>query len=722
MRFINSGAYRRILLILLLSFETLLIVFAVSTFSVSRYISQQEIEGLNQLVVEKLSKNIQYMNDVVNKYYTTIINDDRMNMLLYSSDKNYDNFERIQTLSWLRNMSESYGIIHSTIVYNSVDEKLFSWDENYTNDSFAQKVRNKEITVTSPVWRILPADSYYNDEPVLTYVMYGPFGTDGFVLVNVKNNWLEADLKNEGHEGYFHMIVSSDGTVLASGRNNHYSREIPEKLLKHFNKEHGNIKFKGENGENYAVVYRRIQDSEWLFMSVTLYDVMFGGLNRLARTAAAITALFGIFGIAMVFFVGKRIYNPLRMIAIKAEEVFGFKNSGNDEFDYLNEVFDSESNLDRVNCSVVFKEVFLNGETEKYTFKKAILLSENLKLSEKLVLIYIKSEQTSAIKSEFDAFSNEAVVMERGRTMVIVAEYSEDIQIAVDRLRSNNFVSAICVSKVITPDDDASEVFKRLETNASYRVVFAKGTELSDVVVNKNISNSDEFVYPSEKADRVVEAVRNFDLELAQLAFEAFLDEISVNSLNNYLVALTKLMISAFEGASAESPIRSGYMSKKIFEAESREEIVSIFNEVFSELVEFNRIRTDSTKETASQQVKTERLVNAMKMIIDNSYDNSLLCVAAIADEMKLSAGYIGKLFRQHTGMTVSDYINKIRIDEAERILSSTNYTIKRVMEMVGYDNESTFYKKFKTYTGMTPKEFRSLNSDSSGFINYSAD
>ncbi len=720
MRIINSGTYRRILLILLLSFETLLIVFAASTFSVSRYISQQEIEGLNQLVVEKLSKNIQYMNDVVNKYCTTVINDDRMNMLLYSSGKNYDNFERIQTLSWLRNMSESYGLIHSTIVYNSAEDTMYSWDENYTTDSFAESVRKKELTVSAPVWRMLPADSYYNEEPVLTYVMYGPFGTDGFVLVNVKTNWLETDLESEGHKDSFHMIVTSDGEVLAGGRNSYFDGRIPDNLVKLLDREYGNIKYRGENGENYAVVYRRIEDSDWMFVSVTLYDVMFNSLNILGRTAITVTVLFGIFGIAVVFFVGKTIYNPLRMIAVKAEEVFGFKNSGKDEIDYLNEVFESESNFDRVNCSVIFKEVFLNGETDKYTFKKALSLSENLKNTDRLVLVYIKSDHISTIKSEFDAFLNETVVMERGRTLAIVAEYNKEIAVVCDKLRNSSVVSAVCVSDVITPDDDVSEVFKKLETKASYRVVYGKEVNITDATVNRNISNADELVYPANTAANVIEAVKGCDLEKAESSFGIFLDEISANSLNNYLVALTKLMISAFEGVSAESPIRSGYMSKKIFEAESREEIVSIFNEAFCELIELNRCKLDGAKETASQRVKTDRIVNSMKMIIDNSYDNSLLCVAAIADEMKLSAGYIVKLFRQQTGITVSDYINKIRIDEAARILSSTNYNIKKVMDMVGYDNESTFYKKFKTYTGMTPKEFRSLNSDSSGFTNYS--
>ena len=119
----------------------------------------------------------------------------------------------------------------------------------------------------------------------------------------------------------------------------------------------------------------------------------------------------------------------------------------------------------------------------------------------------------------------------------------------------------------------------------------------------------------------------------------------SRGSLNNFLVALTKLMLSIFEGAYSENTARAGYMSKKILGADSREEIISIFKEAFEEVIQSNLKKDQNKKEEDSLNLKTDRIVDAVKMIIDNSYDNSFLCVAAIADEMKLSAGYIGKLF-----------------------------------------------------------------------------
>ncbi|MBR5614374.1 MAG: AraC family transcriptional regulator [Clostridia bacterium] len=720
MRIVGSGTYRRILLILLISFETLLIVYAAFAFSASRYISQQEIENLNQQVVEKLSKNIQYMDDIVNKYTTMVINDNRLNTLLYSEGNDKDQFERIQALLHLRRMSESYGIIHSTIIYNGVDDMYYSWDELHTTDPLAASIKNKEITLTGPVWRTLPTGSYYNDETVLTYVMYGPFGTDGFVLVNVKNDWLENDLKNEGNDSRVLMVLNPDGSVVAHSRNSIYDKKIPDDLMKNLKDESGSFKYKDEEGKTHAAVYNSISDGQWLFLSLTLYDVMFSGLNKLGSMAIVMTLLFGLVGIIMVLFVGKRIYNPLRTIAAKAENVFGFKNSGDDEIDYLNSVIESESVLSRLNGAVMFKEVLLNGENDKYTFKKALSLSERLGQAEKLALIYIKAGRLAEVKAEFEELTCETVVMERGTTLVVIAEYGNAVFEVCDRLRQEDDVAVVCESEGITPDTDVSEVFKRLEVNASYRVVYGN-VRISEETIRKNLANAEEFIYPLDKASRIMNAVNEYNIEQALIGFEDFLTHISQNSLNNFLVALTKLMLSLFEGSNTENPMRAGYMSKKILAADSRREIIVIFNEAFEEVIQSNQRKNEDKKEDIAK-IKADRIVDAVKMIIDNSYENSFLCVAAIADEMKLSAGYIGKLFRQNTGMTVSDYINKIRMDEAARLLSSTNYTIKKVMEMVGYDNESTFYKKFKNHTGMTPKEFRVFNSDSSGFATYTID
>ena len=718
MRIVGSSTYRKILFILLISFETLLIVYAAFAFSASRHISQQEFEKLNQQVVEKLGKNIQYMDDIVNRYTTMVINDNRLNTLLYSEGDDQDQFGRIQALLHLRRMSESYGIIHSTVIYNGVDQKCYSWDELHATDPLAISIKNKEIAPTGPVWRTLPTESYYNDETVLTYVMYGPFGTDGFVLVNVKNDWLENDLKSEGDDSRILMVLNPDGSIVARSRNGIYDKKIPDSLLKRFENEDGGFKYKDETGQTYAVVYNSISDGQWIFLSLTHYDVMFSGINKLGRMTVGMTLLFGLIGIIMILFVGKRIYNPLRTIAVKAENVFGFKNSGEDEIDYLNSIIESGSALSRLNGEITFKEVLLNGETDKYTFKKALELSGQLGSTQKIILIYIKAEHLTTVKSKFENICCETVVMERGTTLVVIAEFSEEIYNVCQSLREEDDVIVVCESEVITPDRDVSEVFKKLEVNASYRLVYGN-VRINDDTIRENLSNAEEFIYPSDKAEKIMNSLNENNGQRALEDFGRLLSAISKNSLNNYLVALTKLMLSIFEGGHYDNTTRAGYMSKRILAADSREEIVDIFKQAFEEVIQGNQRKIQDKKEDDSTKIKADRIVDAVKIIIDNCYDNSSLGVSTIADEMKLSAGYIGKLFRQNTGVTVADYINKIRMDEATRLLSGTNYTIKKVMEMVGCDNESTFYKKFKTHTGMTPKEFRVFNSDSSGFATY---
>ena len=59
--------------------------------------------------------------------------------------------------------------------------------------------------------------------------------------------------------------------------------------------------------------------------------------------------------------------------------------------------------------------------------------------------------------------------------------------------------------------------------------------------------------------------------------------------------------------------------------------------------------------------------------------------------------------------MSISGYIIFKRIDEAKKLLTSTNIPVSVVSARVGYDNFAYFTKIFKDKTGMTPNEYRKL-------------
>lgn len=68
---------------------------------------------------------------------------------------------------------------------------------------------------------------------------------------------------------------------------------------------------------------------------------------------------------------------------------------------------------------------------------------------------------------------------------------------------------------------------------------------------------------------------------------------------------------------------------------------------------------------------------------------------------------YLSKLFKEKTGVNFIDYLTRVRVETAERLLSDLSLRIYDISEMVGYDSPKYFSKVFKGLKGQTPKEYR---------------
>lgn len=78
--------------------------------------------------------------------------------------------------------------------------------------------------------------------------------------------------------------------------------------------------------------------------------------------------------------------------------------------------------------------------------------------------------------------------------------------------------------------------------------------------------------------------------------------------------------------------------------------------------------------------------------------------VAAVAF---ITPNYLSKQFRSKMGMNLREYINQIRVEEAKRLLLSTNLPVSEVAGMAGYENISYFSTVFRKRTGMSPVDWR---------------
>ena len=98
----------------------------------------------------------------------------------------------------------------------------------------------------------------------------------------------------------------------------------------------------------------------------------------------------------------------------------------------------------------------------------------------------------------------------------------------------------------------------------------------------------------------------------------------------------------------------------------------------------------------------TQKIINE---ITKNS--GSHITLSDIIRDMNYSLSYASKKFKSETGVSFQEYLKKVRINEACRLIANSNKKIEEISVMSGYNDTDCFRKAFKEITGLTPKEFR---------------
>lgn len=93
---------------------------------------------------------------------------------------------------------------------------------------------------------------------------------------------------------------------------------------------------------------------------------------------------------------------------------------------------------------------------------------------------------------------------------------------------------------------------------------------------------------------------------------------------------------------------------------------------------------------------------------INKNLDDPELNVEVLAEEMYLSRSQLYRKIKALTGMTVNEFIRKVRLEKARQMLEQGSESISEVGFMVGFSSSSYFTKCFKSHFGMLPTEVKS--------------
>lgn len=107
-----------------------------------------------------------------------------------------------------------------------------------------------------------------------------------------------------------------------------------------------------------------------------------------------------------------------------------------------------------------------------------------------------------------------------------------------------------------------------------------------------------------------------------------------------------------------------------------------------------------------------DALISRLQMYIQNHYGDRL-SLEMLAEREHVSVSLITKQFKRCTGMTVIAYINHVRIEEAKRLLITTNQSIAEIAEECGFHSPKYFHRVFRNATGLSVGAFRQMKGAS---------
>lgn len=86
---------------------------------------------------------------------------------------------------------------------------------------------------------------------------------------------------------------------------------------------------------------------------------------------------------------------------------------------------------------------------------------------------------------------------------------------------------------------------------------------------------------------------------------------------------------------------------------------------------------------------------------------NKKLSLNELSQSCYYNPSYFSQLFKKTMGVTLTEYVNYLRIMNAKKFLTETNMTIDEISVAIGLTNRTQFYKIFRQETGMSPNEYR---------------
>ena len=114
----------------------------------------------------------------------------------------------------------------------------------------------------------------------------------------------------------------------------------------------------------------------------------------------------------------------------------------------------------------------------------------------------------------------------------------------------------------------------------------------------------------------------------------------------------------------------------------------------------------EQPKEEKIAGYRKRNIVDILSYIHEHYLDDNF-SVKYLAAYFETSISNISHFFKKNMGVTISQYIDQIKLDKAKELLADSDSKISEIAQRLRYNNSTVFIEMFKKYEGVTPGGYR---------------
>jgi AraC-like DNA-binding protein/ligand-binding sensor protein len=149
-----------------------------------------------------------------------------------------------------------------------------------------------------------------------------------------------------------------------------------------------------------------------------------------------------------------------------------------------------------------------------------------------------------------------------------------------------------------------------------------------------------------------------------------------------------------------EKKARKAYFETPVVTVDQCQAIIQLLNVFAQYLADFA-----SRHAIARSETEPTAVANAKQFI--QSHAEEPITLAQVVQHVNVSRFYFCKLFKKATGMTLTEYVSRVRVEKAKELLVDPSLRVSEVVYAAGFGSIPRFNSVFKRQVGMPPTEYR---------------